>query len=186
MPTGETVSPHCGGCAPLLTLFRAIQDKLLESCWKRMAPLGLRDGWDYDAHHVMALPRFRLSERQAEAVFHSSPAIRWSEMRSSDWLMALVSKDQLLSSIAKVGSLVIRCPLKRDQLDMPSMFRHSTNAIRQRCRFSIVFPSQRISSHLSRQNPVQSPSSRLSLEKQFLPRFSFRPVAVVAWIPSAQ
>jgi hypothetical protein len=60
---------------------------------------------------------------EAEAVFHSSLAIRWSELRSFDWPMALVSKAELLSSIAKVGPLDIRCPLKRDQLDVPSLFR---------------------------------------------------------------
>lgn len=70
----------------------------------------------------MPRPRFRLSERQAVAVFHSRPAIRWSVLRSSDWFMVRVSKAQLLSSIAKVGLLVDRWLLKR-RLPRHAMFR---------------------------------------------------------------
>lgn len=61
MPTGETISPPCGGCAPLFSAQshpRQIAEILLEED----GTLGLRDCFGlllYDAHHVMPRPRFR-------------------------------------------------------------------------------------------------------------------------------
>lgn len=73
--TGETISPHSGGCAPRFSV-QSLSNKLLESCWKRMAPFGLRGGWTgWDAHHVTFLLAF-VYLGKAEAVFHSTPAIR--------------------------------------------------------------------------------------------------------------
>jgi hypothetical protein len=119
-------------------------------------------------------------------VFHSTSAIRWSELGSFDWLVALVSKAGLLSSIAKVGSLVNRCPLKRDQLDVPSSLsiRRAANAA---SGSDADFQHGQFRDH-HLDKVVKANSSRrqgLVQRKQSLPRFSFRPVAAVAWIPSA-
>lgn len=92
---------------------------IIEILLEEVGTLGLRDGLDHCAHHVMPRPRFSVSGRQAVAVFHSRLAIRWSVLRSSDWLMVRVSKAKLLSSIAKVGLLVDRWLLKRGHLAMP-------------------------------------------------------------------
>lgn len=126
-----------------------------------MAPFGLRDGWDHEAHHVMLLPRFRLSERWRQCF---TARRRFAGQSCARLIGSWRSSPKPSSCRALPRSVHWRLlPVETRSGRRFVASSRGQRSSRQRSRFP-TSPIQRLSSCHSRQSQF-IPSPRLSLEQ---------------------